>query len=103
MKILIFNIIGVANGVKWRCVRDIAIKKQIEMLIIQETKLQEVSSRLCGALWGDGDFEWKASPSINRAGDLICIWNRGLFKLHDCFMGNFSVRWFCGERMIWLV
>lgn len=87
MKILSLNARGVANRVKWRAIRETVTKEQVEMILIQETKLQSVDSRLCGLIWGDGDFEWKANPAINRAGGLLCIWRKGIFTLLDCFMG----------------
>lgn len=88
MKILSLNVRGVANRVKWRCIQEIVVQEQVEMLLLQETKLQEVNSRLCGALWGDGGFEWKATPAVNRAGGLLCIWRRGVFKLYECLIGS---------------
>ncbi|XP_057453055.1 uncharacterized protein LOC130744910 [Lotus japonicus] len=88
MKMLSFNVRGVASRVKWRRIREIVVEEQVDMILIQETKLQEVSTRLCYALWGDGNFDWKAKPAINRAGGLLCIWRKDTFKLHDCLMGN---------------
>lgn len=38
------------------------------MILIQKTKLQFVTSGLCGLIWGDGYFDWKVNPTVNRAG-----------------------------------
>lgn len=86
MKILSFNVRGLTSRVKWRAVREIAGEEQVDMILLQETKLQSIDTRICGALWGDGNFEWEFSPSIDRAGGLICIWRRGAFQLQDCIV-----------------
>lgn len=61
-------------------------KGAVEMLLLQETKLLSIDKRICGALLGDRNFEWKASPSINRAGGLLCTWRKGVFRLQECIV-----------------
>src|ERR1044072_5792714 len=83
MKIISFNIRGLANRVKWRALRSLVAKEQIDMLLLQETKLQNIDNRLCCQIWGDADFDWKMMPSTNTAGGLLCIWRCKSFVLSD--------------------
>src|ERR1044072_141571 len=87
MKIMSFNIIGVGNRTKWKVVRDIVVKEKVEMLFIQETKSQQINARLCCALWGDGDFEWRAVHAVNRSGGILCVWKKKMFCLEGSFEG----------------
>ncbi|KAL8483747.1 hypothetical protein ACS0TY_026433 [Phlomoides rotata] len=51
----------------------------IDMCCIQESKLEQVSSRVGNELWPNSDFEWVWKEAEGRAGGLISIWNKNLF------------------------
>ncbi|XP_057452614.1 uncharacterized protein LOC130744447 [Lotus japonicus] len=87
MKILNLNVRGLANRVKWRGIRELVVAKKVEMILIQETKLQTVDALMCGLIWGDNDFEWKVVPAVNRAGGLLCVWRKDLFVLQNVMVG----------------
>lgn len=68
--------------------RELIAKHQIDMLLIQETKMEVLDLRICNQIWGDSGFEWQASPAINRGGGLLCVWKQGSFLLQDCVRGS---------------
>ncbi|XP_057415016.1 uncharacterized protein LOC130709903 [Lotus japonicus] len=88
MRILTYNIRGLGNSVKWRIIRELIIKEEVNFACFQETKLETIDVRLCKSLWGDDSFEWTFLPAINRGGGLLCVWDRSTFKLIQEHIGR---------------
>lgn len=88
MKIVSYNVRGLGSVPKRRVLRELVSKEQIDLLCVQETKLEELDVQLCSQVWGDTDFDWQATPAVNRGGGLLCIWKRGTFKLQQCVSGH---------------
>ncbi|XP_057425670.1 uncharacterized protein LOC130719036 [Lotus japonicus] len=88
MKILSFNVRGLGGRGKMRVIREVVCHHHVEVLFVQETKLQRISTRTCAQLWGESGFDWKATPAVNRGGGLLCIWNPNLFVLEECVEGQ---------------
>ncbi|XP_057451987.1 uncharacterized protein LOC130743775 [Lotus japonicus] len=88
MKILSFNVRGLGVGEKRSVIREVVNQNYVEMLCIQETKVQSVDRRLCFLLWGDSDFDWRAIPAVNSAGGLLCIWNAKAFAVEEVVQGG---------------
>lgn len=36
----------------------------------------------------DADLDWRAIPTVNRAGGLLCIWKNVVFSIEECFTGE---------------
>ncbi|XP_057458406.1 uncharacterized protein LOC130749124 [Lotus japonicus] len=88
MKMLSFNARGVGERAKRRVIRELVTQNQVEVLCIQETKIQRVDRRICSQLWGDSNFEWKAVQAINRGGGLVTVWNSSSFTIEECVEGR---------------
>ncbi|GAU44613.1 hypothetical protein TSUD_241060 [Trifolium subterraneum] len=58
------NVMGSGEGLKKRMVRNLIKDEKVEVLALQETKLEGVDSRLCALLWGGSDVGWCCIPSI---------------------------------------
>lgn len=86
MKILSYNVRGLGSTAKRKTIRDLVSKEQVDMLCIQETKLQLVDQRICAQVWGDSELEWQAIPAENRGGGILCVWKRGIFNMTDCII-----------------
>ena len=71
MNILSFNSRGLGSGVKWSAIRKLALTNNLDILCIQETKMESIDRRLCQYLWGDCNASWECAPSINVAGGLL--------------------------------
>lgn len=87
MLILNYNVRGLGSRVKVRAIRDLIVREKVDMVMIQETKLQEVNQRRCNTIWGDSNCEWRCSPAVNSAGGLLCIWRKDAFTLLNCTIG----------------
>lgn len=45
MKILSLNIRGLASRAKWRSLREIVIREDVDLLLLQETKLGQIEKK----------------------------------------------------------
>ncbi|XP_057444431.1 uncharacterized protein LOC130736645 [Lotus japonicus] len=88
MRILTYNVRGLGNSVKWRIIREMITKEEVNFACFQETKLEAIDTWLCRALWGDDSFEWTFTPAVNRGGGLLCLWLRGTFNLIRSYLGS---------------
>ncbi|MEX5523448.1 hypothetical protein ABFV50_33265, partial [Bacillus cereus] len=59
-----------------------------ELLMLHETKSETISRFTCASLWGDVDMDWRVTPSVQRAGGLLCIGKAGVFCVEECFTGT---------------
>lgn len=81
MIVLSINSRGMGSNIKQKAVRDIISQHKVDLICIQETKLQDVDIRRCRQIWGDADFEWRVALAENRGGGLLCIWKNGWFQV----------------------
>ncbi|XP_057429674.1 uncharacterized protein LOC130722842 [Lotus japonicus] len=88
MKIICFNARGIASRVKWRAIKELVCQEKADMLLVQETKLQDVDNRLCTSIWGDANCEWRFIPASNRAGGILSIWRSGAFHPEEVHGGG---------------
>ena len=87
MKIMTYNIRGLGGRIKRKVVKQLVKEKEVEMLCIQESKLEIVDLRICKQVWGDSEVEWKVIPALNSAGGIITMWNKGDFSVTEEFLG----------------
>ncbi|XVF04594.1 hypothetical protein REPUB_Repub05bG0097700 [Reevesia pubescens] len=57
MRILIWNIRGLGNSAKWGILRSLINLHKIEMVLLQETKLELVDEKLIRNIWPDLNFD----------------------------------------------
>ncbi|XP_057418204.1 uncharacterized protein LOC130712385 [Lotus japonicus] len=88
MIILSYNVRGLGGGVKWRAIKDLIARERVEMVLLQETKLQVVDQRQCVSLWGDSNCDWRYTPAVNSSGGLLCIWSKDAFTIQNCVLGQ---------------
>lgn len=71
--LLSYNTRGLGSDLKRRAVKNIVSQFKIDLVCLQETKLQEVDLRICKQIWGEEDLEWEFVSAVNRGGGLLCI------------------------------
>lgn len=57
MRMMSFNLRGMDGRVKWKFVKNMVIKEEIQLLCLQETKRENINKETCQALWGDHEVE----------------------------------------------
>jgi len=88
MKVMTYNVRGLGGRVKCGYLKNLMAKEEVEMLCIQETKLELIDRALCQRIWGENDVEWFVSLTINRGRGLLCLWNKEDFSLQNSFHGQ---------------
>nr|KYP50529.1 Putative ribonuclease H protein At1g65750 family [Cajanus cajan] len=100
MKIISFNARGVGGRIKKKHVVEMVRQKGVDLLLLQETKLETCSRELCHQLWSDEDFDWLAWPATGNSGGILTIWNTtsGKLRYHFCGPGFVGVCLEWGEK-----
>lgn len=88
MIVLSLNLRGMGSVLKQKAVKGLIFQHNVDLVCLQETKLQEVEIGCCRRIWGDVDFEWEFVPAVNRGGGLLCVWRKGFFQVTSCEKGQ---------------
>lgn len=91
MKIVSLNIRGLGGGIKRRELKKFVKKERLDLLCIQETKMEWISQEVCNSIWDDVDFSWSYLPSIGNSGGILCLWRNSSFNFQQLFGGNHFV------------
>ncbi|XVF38299.1 hypothetical protein REPUB_Repub20aG0089000 [Reevesia pubescens] len=67
------------HSTKWVVLRKLVSINKVEMLLIQETKLELIDISIVNFIWPDSNFDWCFQPSMGSSGGLLMIWDK------DCF------------------
>jgi hypothetical protein len=74
MIVISFNVRGFGGRVKRRRVRELIREHKVDFLALQETKMEDISEKLCRSLWGSTDCAWAFFPSEGASGGILSIW-----------------------------
>lgn len=88
MVVLSLNSRGLGSALKQKLVKSLLLQYKVDLVCLQETKLQEVDQGCCRRIWGDADFEWEFVPAVNRGGRLLCLWRKGFIQVTSCMKGQ---------------
>lgn len=61
-------------------VQELISKQKIDMICIQESKLEVVDEEVCRLIWGRNNCGWAARVVVGRSGGLITLWNSDKFR-----------------------
>ncbi|KAG5561224.1 hypothetical protein RHGRI_004297 [Rhododendron griersonianum] len=90
MKILSWIVKGLSNREKRNKIKKTVRDLKIDMLLLQETNLKDISKAVIGSLWGVTDCDYLEVDAIGSAGGPLTIWNSDFFKLEAvCCNRNF--------------
>ena len=87
MNILSFNSRGLGGAVKKSAIRKMSLSNNLDVLCIQETKMESIDRKLCQYLWADCNVYSEFAPAINSAGGLLCLWNNDSFLVDRKVVG----------------
>lgn len=75
MIVLSWNVRGLSGVEKKRLVKEVIRSCNLDVLVIQETKKEEMSSRLVKWILGSVLSEWCVVPMVGTTGGILCAWN----------------------------
>ncbi|GAU46317.1 hypothetical protein TSUD_243380, partial [Trifolium subterraneum] len=70
-----YNIRGLGAVEKKRAIRKLCLEKRLNILCIQESKLEVVDIDLIRFLWGSDAVNFSFQPSVGASGGIITIWD----------------------------
>jgi hypothetical protein len=73
--------------VKKRKVRELVVGDKVDVLALQETKLEVISEALIHSLWGSDDCDWSYVPALGNSGGILTIWRKSIFDSVFSFSG----------------
>lgn len=79
MRILTYNTRGLGCPIKWKSIRSIVLKEEVQLLCVQETKKEDVTKVVCYAMWGNHEVEWSLLPSEGLSRGVFCLWDTNSF------------------------
>ena len=91
LRILSWNVRGVNDPEKRKVIKNFIRMQRVDMICLQETKVQEMNTEMVRSL-GVGRFlDWTALNAEGSAGGILLIWDKRRIRLVDSLVGNFSV------------
>ena len=90
MKIFSWNIRGSGSSSKRRAIKKTICKANPDIVVLQETKKEEVNRSLVGSLWRSRFKEWLVLPAVGSAGGILIMWDVRRVKVLDSLLGDFS-------------
>ncbi|XP_021985602.1 uncharacterized protein LOC110881743 [Helianthus annuus] len=80
MNFLSINACGIGGAGKAGWIKGLKQEHDIDFLMIQETKKEDISRVGISNFWGNKDFDMEFVSSIGMSGGLLCIWDPVLFE-----------------------
>ena len=75
MKIFSWNISGSGSPFKRRAIKEAICEADLDIVVLQETKKEEINRRFVGSIWRSRFKEWLVLLAIGSAGGILIMWN----------------------------
>ncbi|GJS31424.1 RNA-directed DNA polymerase, eukaryota [Tanacetum coccineum] len=73
-------IIGLGNKTKKEWIKELTSKNKLNLIAIQETKMDKISHMDVKFMWGNSNYDFVCSDSLGNSGGILCIWEASVFK-----------------------
>lgn len=91
MKVLSWNIRGLNEEGKRSTIKSLIQKWKVDILCLQETKIQGCNSRLIQQLWGNKWADWVELTANGTRGGIIVIWDKRKWVKTYTQLGCYSI------------
>ncbi|RVX14593.1 hypothetical protein CK203_012099 [Vitis vinifera] len=91
MKILSWNVRGANDSSKRKVIKTFIRNQRVDVICIQETKIQAMSDNIARSI-GSGRFlEWKAVNAEEASGEILIYWDKRSLEILDWEEGQFTL------------
>jgi exonuclease III len=98
-KILVWNVRGLNSSVRQDSVRDFVETVRVDVVCLQETKMQNISYHTILSMLGSNFSEYIFLPSVGVSGGILVAWRHNLKSTGQSRIDNHSVSvQFCKEN-----
>ena len=91
LKLLSWNVRGANNPNKRNVIINFIRSQMVDLVCLQETKIQELSSAIARSLGVGRLAEWKVVEAEGTAGGILVFWDTRKLELVETEIGHFSV------------
>lgn len=95
LKILSWNVNGLNDFNKRDIIKSLVRKWKVDILCLQETKLQEWNAVLIHHIWGNRWAAWVELKASGTRGGVIVLWDKRRWKCVDSQGGSYSLSHVC--------
>lgn len=86
-----WNLRGLNEGDERRRVRNLLKQWKANVIYLQETKLEYISSSVVSSLWGYQHVDWRCFDSRGASGGILLMWDRRVVKKIEKCVWEFVV------------
>lgn len=83
MKFMSFNTRGLGSNVKRTVIKKLALKEEIDFLMLQETKITQFDNSIRRSVWLSDQFNEAHTDAQGRSGGLLAIWDSNKFSVSE--------------------
>ena len=87
LKLLSWNVRGLNYPKKREILRNWLCNWKVDVVCLQETKLDKVDWRLIQSIWGNRYVAWEVLNAVNTAGGVLLLWDKQVLELIDSTVG----------------
>jgi exonuclease III len=91
LKLLTWNVRGLNDPKKRVVLKNWLRTWKVDVICLQETKLDKVDGRLIHSIWGNRFAGWEVLNADNTAGGVLLLWDKRVVERIDSIVGRFSV------------
>ena len=87
LKLLSWNVRGLNDPKIREILRNWLRNWKVDVVCLQETKLDKVDWRLIQSIWGNRYVAWEVLNAVNTAGGVLLLWDKQVLELIDSTVG----------------
>uniref|UniRef100_A0A2N9HG92 Endonuclease/exonuclease/phosphatase domain-containing protein n=1 Tax=Fagus sylvatica TaxID=28930 RepID=A0A2N9HG92_FAGSY len=91
LKLLTWNVRGLNDPKKRVVLKNWLRKWKVDVVCLQETKLDKVDGRMISSIWGNRFAGWEVLDAAHTAGGVLLLWDKRVVDRIDSKVGMFSV------------
>ncbi|RVX05355.1 hypothetical protein CK203_013653 [Vitis vinifera] len=91
LRVLSWNVRGANDSEKRKVIKALIKSQKVDVVCLQETKMQEMSRMIVRSLGVGRCLDWKVLNSRGSFGGVLVFWDKRVLHLLEAEVGNFSV------------
>nr|GFC25890.1 RNA-directed DNA polymerase, eukaryota, reverse transcriptase zinc-binding domain protein [Tanacetum cinerariifolium] len=92
------NIQGLGQKAKKDWIKELCVKHRVNILALQETKMENMEVFTVKSCWGNFAFEFVHSDSVGNSGGILCTWDPNCLRKRSSNVTDYFVI----VRGVWL-
>ena len=91
LRILSWNVRGANDREKRKLIKEVIKSQKVDLVRLQETKIQEMSNGFVKSLRFGRCLEWGVLNSRGAAGGVLVFWDNMILQLEEMEVGKFTI------------